>query len=236
MYIILFNYTHTYIYIYIYMCMSVSRDHSYSNLVMSMVSWIYTPPTLTFNGLASPGERLSSRASWGTQYLGWSGMIRGLDGMGFPPRFSWRAKNWPWAYFSCIFHACPLIWCFGGCVCMCLLKKRCYFMIVFSRTKPEKNTQSWIQLLYVKTLDSQTVGNFWVKQKPTPVDLTIEIIPRPKKYRRWRHFPRFFGANPNLNYSQLMFWCFINYIKWSFHIISPVSGNILIPPIYRHPS
>ena len=87
------------------MCMSVSRDHSYSNLVMSMVNWIYTPPTLTFNGLASPGERLSSRASWGTQYLGWSGMIRGLDGMGFPPRFSWRAKNWPWAYFSCIFHA-----------------------------------------------------------------------------------------------------------------------------------
>ena len=67
---------------------------------------------------------------------------------------------------------------------MCLLKKRCYFMIVFSRTKPEKKYTILNTTVVCKTLDSQTVGNFWVKQKPTPVDLTIEIIPRPKKYRR----------------------------------------------------
>jgi hypothetical protein len=60
-------------------------------------------------------------------------------------------------------------------------------MIFFSRTKPEKNRKKYTILnttVVCKTLDSQTVGNFWVKQKPTPVDLTIEIIPRPKKYRR----------------------------------------------------
>ena len=153
MYIILFNYTHTYIYIYIiYMCMCVSRDHSYSNLV----NWIYTPPFQTFNGLASPGERLSSRASWGTQYLGWSGMIRGgLDGMG---GLSTKVllEGPVLGLLFMIFHAFPLIWCFcGGCVCMCLLFLSAiswYSFLEPSQKRIEKNTQSWIQLLYVKPL------------------------------------------------------------------------------------
>jgi hypothetical protein len=95
--------------------------------------------------------------------------------------------------FSCISPDLVLLWW----LCLHVFAFfECYFMIFFSRTKPEKNRKKYTILnttVVCKTLDSQTVGNFWVKQKPTPVDLTIEIIPRPKNIEDDVIFPDFFG-------------------------------------------